>query len=89
KRRKVPLLDEAGAPVRDGGALGLSAGSGEPVMVEVPVMVRVNRPRQVARPVLDTDGEPVIRLGVRYGDLAMLMLACARRRALRLERRVA
>jgi len=55
----------------------------------VPVMVRVNRPRQVARPVLDTDGEPVIRLGVRYGDLAMLMLACARRRALRLERRVA
>ena len=65
---RVPLLDAVGEPVtRDGVA----------VVVERPKYERRTtvEKRSVERPVLAENGQPLVRLGVRYDQLGMLALA--------------
>ncbi len=56
---------------------------------DVPAMETVTRMSKVVRPVLDAKGKPVTRLGVRYEELAMLMIAYERRERERLTARIA
>lgn len=59
-----------------------------PMTHPVPRMETVEVTQQIERPMLDEEGNPVVRLGVRYTELLVLMQAWTRRELGRLSHRV-
>lgn len=90
--RQIPLYDEAGVRVmtRPSGARVLEDGTEipaqepQPVFHFEPVMETVIEKRTAHRPVLDESGEQVVRMGVRYEWLLIMLAAYEPRERLRL-----
>lgn len=80
-RRRLPLVDEAGAPMRDR--------DGKELTHEIEITDDVTVIEYDERPVLEADGSPVTRLSLRYEQCLVMEAAYQRSRVAALEARLA